>query len=279
MFRRINKRKDITDQEGNIDTKEKSDNVSLQKKIFLPTRTPPLYKENIITKYKSTNPPTYPPIKEILKKTKVPTDKLKLYMNSLRDKLKTIYKGDKYRKFKTEKESLNYEEKNENLHRNLLKRRLNIDPVIDRTELLVSNRRLDLDEYEDKIEDVNNDIEYNDDLESLRDQIAQESMESGSVYKPLSKILAKTDDVIYKQMNFWRNQFESQRLLEFLRPANDSAEQEEARPRIETELIVGKPKVENKKRKVLKKFKDKNESVRKEFNPFLHIKLVCHFVE
>ena len=268
MFRRINKRKDIINQEGNSDTKEKSDHVSLQKKIFLPTRTPLLYKENIITKYKSTNPPTYPPIKEILKKTKVPTDKLKLYMNSLRDKLKTIYKGDKYRNFKIEKESSNDEDKNENLHRNLLKRRLSIDPVIDRTELLVSNRRLDLDEYEDKIEDVNNHIEYNDDLESLRDQIAQESMESGSVYKPLSKILAKTDDVIYKQMNFWRNQFESQRLLDFLRPANDSGEQEEARPRIETELIIGQPKVENKKRKVLKKIKNKDESIRKEFKPF-----------
>ena len=220
-----------------------------------------------MSKYKSTNPPTYPPIKEILKKTKVPTDKLKLYMNSLRDKLKTIYKGDKYRQFKTEKESSNDEEKYENLHRNLLKRRLSIDPVIDRTELLISNRRLDLDEYEDKIEDVDNNIEYNDDLESLRDQIAQESVESGSVYKPLSKILAKTDDVIYKQMNFWRNQFESQRLLDFLRPANDSAEQEESRPRIEAELIIGKQKVENKKRKVLKKFEDKDESVRKEFKP------------
>ena len=256
---------------------QKSDKASIQNRIFLPTRTPPTYEENVIPKYKSTKPPTYPPIKEILKKTRVPTDKLKLYMDSLRDKLKTIYKDDKYRKNKTEKESVNEKRNNKNLHTNLLKRKLNIDPVIDRTELLVSSRRVDLDEYEDNIEDVNNDIEYNDDLETLRDQIAQESMESGSVYKPLSKILAKTDDVIYKQMNFWRNQFESQRLLDFLRPANGSAEseQEEAKPQIETELIIGTPKRENKKRKVLKKFKDKVESVRKELKTCSLLKLVC----
>ena len=69
-------------------------------------------------------------------------------------------------------------------------------------------------------------------------------------------------------MNFWRNQFESRRLLDFLSPvANDSVnnEQEDVRPRIETELIIGTPKLENKKRKVLKKIKDKEESVRKEF--------------
>ena len=68
-------------------------------------------------------------------------------------------------------------------------------------------------------------------------------------------------------MNFWRNQFESRRLLDFLSPANDSveSEQEDVRPRIETELIIGTPKLENKKRKVSKKFKDKDESVRKEF--------------
>ena len=79
---------------------QKSDKASIQNRIFLPTRTPPTYEENVIPKYKSTKPPTYPPIKEILKKTKVPTDKLKLYMDSLRDKLKTIYKDDKYRKNK-----------------------------------------------------------------------------------------------------------------------------------------------------------------------------------
>ena len=31
-------------------------------------------------------------------------------------------------------------------------------------------------------------------------------------------MLAKTDDIIYKQMNFWRNQFESRRLIDFLAP-------------------------------------------------------------
>ena len=130
-----------------------------------------MYEENVIQKYKSTKPPTYPPIKEILKKTKVPTDKLKLYMNSLRDKLKTIYKDDKFRKTTiTDQESS--DENSKNLHRNLLKRRLNINPVIDRTELLVSNRRTDLDEYE-AVEGVDNDIQYDDDLETLRDQIAQ----------------------------------------------------------------------------------------------------------
>ena len=71
MIKRKNERNKITNQERHIDTKEKSYNVSLQKKIFLPTRTPPLYKENIITKNKSTDPPTYPPIKEILKKTQL----------------------------------------------------------------------------------------------------------------------------------------------------------------------------------------------------------------
>ena len=98
---------------------QKSDKASIQNGIFLPTRTPPTYEENVIPKYKSTKPPTYPPIKEILKKTKVPTYKLKLYMNSLRDKLKTIYKDDKYRKNKTEKESFNEKRNNKNLHTNL----------------------------------------------------------------------------------------------------------------------------------------------------------------
>ena len=174
-FRRINKKVPPENPRNknkiSSDTEQKSDTSSLQKRIFLPTRTPPMYEENVIQKYKSTKPPTYPPIKEILKKTKVPTDKLKLYMNSLRDKLKTIYKDDKYRKTtKTDQES--FDGNSKNLHRNLLKRRLNINPVIDRTELLVSNRRTDLDEYE-AVVDVDNDIQYDDDLETLRDQIAQ----------------------------------------------------------------------------------------------------------
>ena len=174
--RRINKKEppeNPRNQKINSDTELKSDTSSLQKRIFLPTRTPPLYEENVIQRYKSTKPPTYPPIKEILKKTKVPTDKLKLYMNSLRDKLKTIYKDDKYRKTtKSDKESVDVNVNKNNLHKNLLKRRLSIDPVIDRTELLVSSRRTDLDEYE-AVEDVDNDVQYEDDLETLRDQIAQ----------------------------------------------------------------------------------------------------------
>ena len=36
--------------------------------------------------------------------------------------------------------------------------------------------------------------------------------------KPLNKILAKSDDIIFKQMNFWRDQFESRRLIDFLTP-------------------------------------------------------------
>ena len=175
-FRRINKKEppeNPRNQKMNSDTELKSDTSSLQKRIFLPTRTPPLYEENVIQRYKSTKPPTYPPIKEILKKTKVPTDKLKLYMNSLRDKLKTIYKDDKYRKTtKTDKETVDSNVNKNNLHKNLIKRRLSIDPVIDRTELLVSSRRTDLDEYE-AVEDVDNDVQYEDDLETLRDQIAQ----------------------------------------------------------------------------------------------------------
>ena len=175
-FRRINKKEppeNPRNQKINSDTELKSATSSLQKRIFLPTRTPPMYEENVIQKYKSTKPPTYPPIKEILKKTKVPTDKLKLYMNSLRDKLKTIYKDDKYRKTtKSDKESVDSNVNKNNLHKNLIKRRLSIDPVIDRTELLVSSRRTDLDEYE-AVEDVDNDVQYEDDLETLRDQIAQ----------------------------------------------------------------------------------------------------------
>ena len=83
-FRRINKKEppeNPRNKKIRSDAEQKSDTSSLQKRIFLPTRTPPMYEENVIQKYKSTKPPTYPPIKEILKKTKVPTDKLKMYMN------------------------------------------------------------------------------------------------------------------------------------------------------------------------------------------------------
>ena len=36
--------------------------------------------------------------------------------------------------------------------------------------------------------------------------------------KPVNKFFVKSDDVIYKQMNFWRNQMESKRLEDFLSP-------------------------------------------------------------
>ena len=197
-------------------------------------------------------------------------------MNSLRDKLKTMYKDDKYRRNRTNQDSFGQKSNDngyaKNLNKKLLKRKLNLEPVIDRTELLISDRRIDLDEYQDDIEDVNNDIKYDENPETLKDQIALESQESSAILKPLNKVLAKTDDIIYKQMNFWRNQFESQRLIDFLSPMNDnSTKKEEAKPKIETELIIGTPKQNNKKRKNIKKFKDKADSIRKEFETVLYI--------
>ena len=60
-----------------------------------------------------------------------------------------------------------------------------------------------------------NDIELDDYHEGADDQMALESFDVDSIM-PVNKILAKTDDVIYKQMSFWRNQFESERLFNFL---------------------------------------------------------------
>ena len=70
----------------------------------------------------------------------------------------------------------------------------------------------------DLFQNGQNDVSVSNSVKYPDDQFAQEAVENNSMLKPVNKFFVKSDDVIYKQMNFWRNQMESKRLEDFLSP-------------------------------------------------------------
>lgn len=266
-LRKINNRNDIQNKEtsGN----QNSDDHN-QWKILLPTRVPPIY--------------------EAYSKVSNDNEEMKMYMSSLREKIKTMYKEDQNDKEKEKKRhvkkhnfgakvKLNQNlDRKENLPEDLLKkiikndknkehilankrtevanrenifkkRRVDVMDVLKKENnifhkaLKHQNKRMDLDNIPSEESRLNKRIIELDDVtksaakfETRRidlddkkyvythatpsdlERIPQESNEKILIVKPLNKILAKSDDIIFKQMNFWRDQFESRRLIDFLTP-------------------------------------------------------------
>ena len=179
------------------------------------------------------------------------------YKKNLRNKIKTLYKpkkqeGEKIitlpygQKFE---DHSNYTRKR--LHKKISKKRLKLDvektdqgfdPVFSREDSMTDFYKTEGNDFEDENElDVRED--YN-------DQVAQESIEDNSFFKPLSKVLAKKDDVIFKQMNFWRNQIESKRLKSFTLPGQKNQTKEDIKKILENTLI--KPIAKNRRRIFIK---------------------------
>lgn len=146
----------------------------------------------------------------------------KAYKKNLRNKIKTLYKPKKQGEEKII--TLPYGQKfadhsnstRKKLHRKISKKRLKLDvekkdqgfnPVLSREDSINDFYKTEDNDFEER-----NEMEV---IEDYNDQVAQESIEDNSFFKPLSKVVAKKDDVIFQQMNFWRNQIESKRLKSF----------------------------------------------------------------
>jgi len=170
------------------------------KKALLPTRIPPVYTE---------------------KKKTVKVDKKKEYMDNLKTKIKSMYKSNVtspqefYFKKTTKKPIISFPSSmkpitttSPSLKDFLRKRILRIEDKYTGSQ----NRRIDDYDVEVNSENQMNHIEGDDYHDLADDQMALESFDVDSII-PVNKVLAKTDDVIYKQMSFWRNQFESERLF------------------------------------------------------------------
>ena len=198
-------------------------------KIMLPTRIPPVYEES------------GDPVKN-----KALKDKKKMYLDIMREKMKSMYKQDKVTKPQSREDpfGIKIEDTPHDMNKEIMKRKL---PIAKR--LQAETRKVDSEVSEKNIIEELNKIDIIKGLEhltNLTDQIALESSEL-SPDKPLNKVLAMKDDIIYKQMNYWRNQFESERLIDFLSPNKNESGKE-----TKTEVIVGTPK-SIKRRKIMKK--------------------------
>ena len=135
------------------------------------------------------------------------------------------------------------------------------------------NRRIDDEEIEQNHNDLTNDSDTG--LEFLDDQLAQESFDRFDInsIKPLNTMLTKEDDTIYKQMNFWRNQFESERLSDFIGPEVkpvEAAPEELRKPakqlqkkRLRLPFMEVEEKINNKKEEE----KDKTDDYNGSWNP------------
>ena len=183
----------------------------------------------------------------------------KAYKKNLRNKIKTLYKPKKQEGEKII--TLPYGQKfadhsnstRKKLYRKISKKRLKLDvekkdqgfnPVFSREDSITDFFRTEDNDFEERNE--------MDTIEDYSDQVAQESIEDNSFFKPLSKVLAKKDDVIFKQMNFWRNQIESKRLKSFSLPGQKSEDQgkKDIKKILENTLI--KPITNNRRRIFIK---------------------------
>lgn len=183
----------------------------------------------------------------------------KAYKKNLRNKIKTLYKPKKQEGAKII--TLPYGQKfadhsnytRKRLHKKISKKRLKLDvekkdegfnPVLSREDPIADFYETEDNDYEERKE--------TEVIEDYNDQVAQESIEDNSFFKPLSKVLAKKDDVIFKQMNFWRNQIESKRLKSFSLPGQKSEDQgkKDIKKILENTLI--KPITNNRRRIFIK---------------------------
>ena len=183
----------------------------------------------------------------------------KAYKKTLRNKIKTLYKPKKQEGAKII--TLPYGQKfadhsnytRKRLHKKISKKRLKLDvekkdegfnPLLSREDPIADFYETEDNDYEERKE--------TEVIEDYNDQVAQESIEDNSFFKPLSKVLAKKDDVIFKQMNFWRNQIESKRLKSFALPGQKSEDKtkENIRKILENTLI--KPITNNRRRSFIK---------------------------
>ena len=183
----------------------------------------------------------------------------KAYNKNFRNKIKTLYKPKKQEGEKII--TLPYGQKfadhsnstRKKLYKKISKKRLKLDvekkdqgfnPVFSREDSITDFLKTERNDFEEK-----NQMDFEEDPD---DQVAEESIEDKSFFKPLNKVLAKKDDVIFKQMNFWRNQIESKRLKSFALPGQKSEDKtkENIRKILENTLI--KPITNNRRRSFIK---------------------------
>ena len=101
-------------------------------------------------------------------------------------------------------------------NKKILKKRLRLDTENkDKIEEPVLKREHSI---FDLFDNGKNDLAVGNSVKYPEDQLAQEATENNSVLQPVNRLFAESDDVIYKQMNFWRNRMESKRLEDFLLP-------------------------------------------------------------
>ena len=146
------------------------------------------------------------------------------------------------------------------LNKKILKKRLRLDvekkDYDTNTDLKKKVSNVDLLDNGNIVVTVRNKVDVTDNFDSTNDQLAEELVEHNSVLKPLNKMFTKKDDVIYKQMNFWRNQMESKRLENFLAPEEKMEKLNQNAIRKILENTILKPAKDN-RRTVLRQFVNK----------------------
>ena len=141
------------------------------------------------------------------------------------------------------------------LNKKILKKRLRLDvekkDYDTNTDLKKKVSNVDLLDNGNIVVTVRNKVDVTDNFDSTNDQLAEELVEHNSVLKPLNKMFTKKDDVIYKQMNFWRNQIKSKRLNSFT-PGQKTEDptKEDIKKILENTLI--KPTTNNRRRIFIK---------------------------